>query len=73
MFIIFITAKELKKFMAAFDNLTQAITDLTAAVDKLPTTPATGGATEAQVQAAADAVNVQTARIVASVTPPPVP
>lgn len=55
--------------MAAFDNLTTAITSLTAAVDNLK--PATGGATEEQVQAAADAVNAQTVRITAFENPTP--
>lgn len=57
--------------MAAIDNLNSNIAALTTAVNNLPA-PASGGANETQVQAAADAVAVQTARIVALETPAPV-
>lgn len=66
--------RELKEIMAAIQNLTQSITDLTTAVSNIPqagsggTTPT--GATEEQVQAAADAVNAQTAIINQKLTPP---
>ena len=63
----------LRKLMAAIDNLNSNIVALTTAVSNLPA-PATGGATETQVQSAADAVAAQTARIVAfetPATPPP--
>lgn len=75
--------------MAALDTLNSnilalaaATTDLTAAVATIPTgTVAVGGATEAQVQTAADGVAAQTAVVTAqaaairvAVTPPaPVP
>ena len=57
--------------MAALDNLNTNLAALTTAVSALPA-PAVGGATEAQVQSAADAVAAQTARIVALETPPAV-
>lgn len=65
----------LHKLMSALNSLNQNITDLTAAVDRIPQvgTPPVGGATEAQVQTAADAVAVQTGRIVALTTPPATP
>lgn len=53
--------------MAALENLNTNIAALSTAVDNLA--PATGGATETQVQTAADAVAAQTARIVAFETP----
>lgn len=63
---------QLKEIMAALDNLNQAIADLTTAVNNIPQagTPPVGGATEAQVQTAADEVNAQTAAINAKLTPP---
>lgn len=57
--------------MLAIDSLNANISALTTAVSALPA-PAVGGATEAQVQSAADAVAAQTARIVALETPPAV-
>ena len=56
--------------MAAIDNLTTAITNLTTEVALIPQVGAAGGATEVQVQAAADAVNAQTAAIAAKLLPP---
>jgi len=69
MLIVLLNRHELKKIMAALDNLTKAISDLTTAVSALPQA-GTSGATEEQVQAAADAVNAQTAIITAKQTPP---
>lgn len=68
---VHLSGHQLKEIMAALDNLNKSITDLTAAVANIPQagTP-TGGATEAQVQAAADEVNAQTAIINAKLTPP---
>lgn len=64
---------QLKEIMAAIDSLNSAITDLTTAVNNIPQagTPPTGGATEIQVQAAADQVNAQTAIINTKLTPTP--
>ena len=57
--------------MAALQNLTTAITNLTTAVAAIPQAGApSGGATEAEVQTAADEVNAQTAAITAKLTPP---
>lgn len=64
-----------EQIMAAIDNLNTAVTALTVSVDaavaKLGTVP--GGATDAQVQAAADAVTAQSVKLDSAVTPPPVP
>lgn len=59
--------------MAALDNLNTAIANLTTAVANIPQSTGTpvGGATEAQVQTAADAVTAQTQAINAKLTPPP--
>lgn len=69
--ILITTQNELRKFMAALDNLTLAITNLTTAVASIPQAgaPPTGGATEVQVQTAADQVNAQSAIITAKLTP----
>jgi hypothetical protein len=67
MTIVFINNRQIRKFMAAIDTLNQNIVALTAAVDKIPASGT--GATETQVQTAADAVAVQTARVVAATTP----
>lgn len=73
-----LTEHQFKNIMSALSNLNSNITALTLAVAAaIPdiTPPATGsGATEAQVQAAADAVAAQTTLLntaVAGVTPPP--
>jgi hypothetical protein len=61
------------KFMPALDNLTAATTRLAASVDKavtVITTPPTGGATEVQVQAAADVVNAQSDKLDKATAPP---
>ena len=55
--------------MAAIDTLNSNIVALTAAVTAVVSYDQTG-ATEAQVQSAADAVAAQTAKLVAIVTPP---
>ncbi len=57
--------------MSALENLTQAITDLTAAVDNA----VKPHATDAQVQAAADAIAAQTTRLNTAngITPTPAP
>lgn len=62
-------------FMSALANLTSAIGSLTVAVDNITaaiSTPPTG-VPEADVQNAADAVAVQTARLVAATPVPPPP
>lgn len=61
--------------MAAIDTLNSNITALTDAVNNIPQagTPVTGGATEVQVQSAADAVAAQTSAINAKLVPLPVP
>jgi len=51
--------KERQPLMSALENLTQAITDLTAAVDNA----VKPHATDAQVQAAAAAIAAQTTRL----------
>jgi tripartite-type tricarboxylate transporter receptor subunit TctC len=62
---------ERRILMAAIDTLNENIIALTAAVDRVLAAPA--GVPEAQVQAAADAVAVQTARLPAApVVPAPV-
>ena len=60
--------------MAAIDNLNSNIAALATAVSQIPQAvpPVTGGATEAQVQSAADAVATQTAAIDAKLVPLPV-
>ncbi len=72
--IILINPRQFKKLMAAIDNLNSNIAALTAAVQNIPQAqpPVTGGATEAQVQSAADAVAAQTAAIDAKLVPLPV-
>jgi hypothetical protein len=61
--LILLNKHEAKKLMTAIDNLTAAIGSLTTAIDTF--TPGTAsGATDAQIQAAADAVTVQTNRII---------
>jgi hypothetical protein len=65
--------KELKTVAQAFDNLTASITRLNASADKaiaIITTPPTGGATEAQTQASADAVNAVSDKLDKATTPP---
>lgn len=54
--------------MAAIQTLTDNIAALTVAVGNIPQSGT--GATETQVQTAADAVAVQTAAITAKLTPP---
>lgn len=61
-----------RQIMTALENLTQSITDLTAAVDRVSTKFPVGG-TEAEVQTAADGVNAQVARLNTLVPPPPPP
>ena len=60
--------------MAAIDNLNSNIAALATAVSRIPQAvpPVTGGATEVQVQSAADAVAAQTAAIDAKLVPLPV-
>jgi len=79
MFLI-LNERELRKFMAAIDNLTSAITDQTAATVELANAvkniPAggTGGATEQQVADAATAVtaNTQAVRDQIALLPKPI-
>lgn len=59
-----------RQIMTALENLTKAITDLTAAVDRV-STKFPIGASEDEVQAAADGVNAQTARLNVLVPPTP--
>lgn len=67
--------KEKKHMAKSLDNLTAAIGKLTTSVDaavaKLGTPPT--GVPEADVQAAADAVNAQSARLDTAVSPTPPP
>lgn len=62
-FSVKLDAQQFQTIMKAFDNLTAAIAALTAVVATVPTSGGgtAGGATEAQVQDAADKVNEQTA------------
>lgn len=65
-----------RKLVAALSNLQIAITNLTTAVDNAVTAlgaPPVTGVPEADVQAAADAVTVQTGRLVTATPPPPAP
>jgi hypothetical protein len=55
------------------ENLTKAVTDLTTAVDGAVTVLNTPHPTDTQVQAAADAIQSQIARLNAAVNPPPPP
>lgn len=65
--------KNLKLMAASLDNLTAAITALGTAVDAAVTALGTG-VPAAQVQAAADSVNAQTAKLNAALNPaPPTP
>lgn len=66
------TKQLLHKIMAALDNLNTSIAALTTAVSNLPQAgaPPAGGATEAQVQTAADQIAAQTEIIVAKSTAP---
>lgn len=58
--------------MAALENLSNAVVALTQSVDAAVTVLSTPpAATEAQVQAAADAVAVQTTRLTSATPPPP--
>ena len=61
--------------MTALENINDAIAKLTVSVDKIVAewTIPTTGVSEADVNAAADAVNVQVARLDALTTPPPPP
>ena len=61
-----------KKLMSALENLTAAIARNTAAVDAVIEAWNKPNATEEQIQAAADAVNAQAARLETLVAPPPV-
>lgn len=61
-----------RQIMTALENLTKAITDLTAAVDRVATKFPIG-ASEAEVQSAADGVNTQVTRLNMLVPPPPAP
>ena len=63
--------KELKAMTVAFANLTKAIEDLTTAVNVAVDRITEPGTPDADVQAAADDVNAQTARLVAAVLPVP--
>lgn len=56
--------------MTALENLTKAIANLTTAVDMV-STKFPIGASEAEVQAAADGVNAQVVRLNNLITPPP--
>ena len=70
--ILYVFAREEiqhRRLMAAIDTLNSNIVALTAAVTAVVSYDQTG-ATEAQVQSAADAVAAQTAKLVAIVTPP---
>lgn len=66
------------KIMSAINNLTSAVSRLTSGVDAVAAVLAAGATTppgvpEADVQAAADAVNAQAARLETAVTPPVAP
>lgn len=56
---------------SALENLTTAIAGLTTSVDAAVTVINTPHPTDAQVQAAADAVNSQSKRLDDAVNPPP--
>ena len=60
-----------KKLMSALENLTAAVNRNTAAVDAVIEAWNKPNPTEEQVQAAADAVNAQSARLEALIAPPP--
>lgn len=68
------TAHDLKKLenkiMAAIDNLNNAVTALTTAVDAAVTEINTATPTETAIQSAADTVNAQSARLNSAVNPP---
>lgn len=57
---------------SALENLTAAIAGLSKSVDAAVTVINTPHPTDAQVQAAADAINSQSTRLDDAVTPPPV-
>ena len=57
----------------SIDNLTAAVSRLTTSVDAAVAKLGTTGVPEADVQAAADTVNAQSARLDAAVNPPPTP
>lgn len=63
------------KIMSALENLTAALTTLTTSVDNAVTVLGTPHPTDAQVQAAADAINSQAVRLdtASGVTPPTPP
>lgn len=61
--------KEVKEMASAIENLSASVAALAAAVDSAVTVINTPHATDAQVQAAADAVNAQAARLSAATTP----
>jgi hypothetical protein len=58
------------KIMAAIDNLNGAVTALTTAVDAAVTDINTATPTDTAIQAAADTITAQTARLNAAVNPP---
>jgi hypothetical protein len=66
-----VKTKSTKIIMKAIENLTQSVSALTTAVDGvvavLSNPPVTN---DTDIQAAADAVTAQTARLTAAVTPP---
>lgn len=70
---LFKIAKELKNMAISLDNLNAAIVDLTTSVDAVVVALGTPGVPEVDVQLAADAVVVQTARLNAALPTPPVP
>lgn len=65
--------ESVEKMASALENLTAAVTKLQASVDAAVTVINTPHPTDAQVQAAADAVNAQSDRLDAAVTPVPPP
>lgn len=62
-----------RKIMAAIDNLNDAVKTLQASVDAAVTDINTALPTETAVQAAADTINAQSARLDAAVNPPVTP
>jgi hypothetical protein len=66
--------REIQRMANALENLTAAVTKLTSSVDaavaKITAPPVVTGVAEADVQAAADAVAVQSARLDAASTNP---
>ena len=63
--------EERKRMANSLDNLTASVTRLTASVDNAVTVLGTPHPTDAQVQAAAEAINSQADRLDLAANPPP--